>query len=67
MPLSLSNRQMEIVTDAARALPVERRSEFLRRIASMLTLRGQYNDRIVTEACALALIGIDHERRTDAA
>jgi hypothetical protein len=32
-PLSLTDRQMRLVTSAARAVPVSRRDEFLRRLA----------------------------------
>jgi hypothetical protein len=58
--LSLSNRQMEIVTSLARDLPQEKRSEYLQRVATMLNLRGRYNDRIVGEVCALAATGLSH-------
>ena len=42
--LSLSGPQLRIVMDAARAVPIEKRSLFLQRVAAILQSRGQFND-----------------------
>jgi hypothetical protein len=60
--LSLSDSQLASVMHVARDLPQERRSEYLRRVAALLHLRGRYDDRIVGEVCALAATGIAHKR-----
>jgi|RhiMetdeSRZDD1v2_1073273.scaffolds.fasta_scaffold412737_2 hypothetical protein len=39
--VGLSHSQHQIITDAARMLPVEKRDLYLQRIAAMLTLRGR--------------------------
>ena len=44
--ISLSDSQLQAVTDMARLLPVEKRDVYLRRIASMLALRGRV-DRLI--------------------
>jgi len=41
--LSLSNRQLQIVMDAARGLSIEKRGQFLQRIAATLQLRGRFD------------------------
>jgi hypothetical protein len=60
MPLSLSHQQLEHVMDAAKALPVERRGEFLQRLSTMLALKGRFDDKDVQEISARAAIGISH-------
>jgi hypothetical protein len=49
--------------DAARALPVEKRSIYLKRIAAMLTMRGRghFTDDDVTDVAELALAGLAHQ------
>jgi hypothetical protein len=43
--LSLSHRQLQYVMDAAKTLPVEKRSQFLQRLSAMLELKGRFSDR----------------------
>ena len=42
-PLSLTDRQLDIISETARALPVEKRDAFLQRFAAMV---GQRSGRI---------------------
>jgi hypothetical protein len=58
--LSLSHRQLQQVMDAARVLPVEKRSQFLQRLSAMLELRGRFSDADVADAAKLALTGLVH-------
>jgi len=61
MTLSLTGHQIEIVMDAARALPVEKRSLLLERIAAMVNLRGRrVTDNDVIDLTVLALTGLSH-------
>jgi hypothetical protein len=64
--LSLSNHELQTVMTAARTLPVEKRSQYLQRIAAMLELRGRFSESDVSEVAALALVGLV-QQRTDAA
>jgi hypothetical protein len=45
---------LNIVMNAARLVPVEKRDTFLQRIAAMLALRGRFTDTDVTEVSKLA-------------
>ena len=58
--LGLSDNQLATVMEGARILPVEKRSVYLQRIASMLTMRGRghFNDADVTDVAKLALTGL---------
>jgi hypothetical protein len=56
--LGLTDHQLNTVMDAARAVPVERRSVFLERTAAMLRLRRPFTDYDVQEVTALALCGL---------
>jgi hypothetical protein len=47
-PLALSDRQLELVTRAARALPLMRRDQFLQDVAARLT--GEPSDAAVMQA-----------------
>ena len=58
--LGLTDHQLNTVMDAARAVPVERRSVFLERTAAMLRLRRPFTDDDVHEATALASCGLVH-------
>jgi len=66
--LSLTDPQLKIVADAARAVPQEKRSIYLERIAAMLIVRGRghFNDADVADVTQLALCGLVHQR-TDVA
>jgi hypothetical protein len=55
--LGLTDHQLNTVMDAARAVPVERRSVFLERTAAMLRLRRPFTYD-VQEVTALALCGL---------
>jgi len=57
----LSDRQPEAVMAAARPLPVEKRSTFLRRVAAELGRVRRPGDRDVERATAAALCGLTHE------
>jgi hypothetical protein len=63
--LALTNRQLSTVMSAARTLPIEKRGQYLQRIAALLELRGRFNDSDVADV-ALALVGLVHQK-TDAA
>ena len=54
----LTDSQLDIVMDAARAVPVERRSVFLERTAAMLRLRRPFTDDDVADVVRLALCGL---------
>jgi hypothetical protein len=55
--ISLSDKQLDIVSQAARALPVEKRSDYLQRIAGDLAVRHgfRFTDRDVAAAAQTAL------------
>jgi hypothetical protein len=62
-PISLSDHQMAIVTQAARSLPIEKRSTFLERVAGTLSRPEARNyrhptDGDVNDAVAQALISL---------
>jgi hypothetical protein len=42
--LALTNQQLQTLMTAARALPVEKRGQYLQRMAAMLELRGRFSD-----------------------
>ena len=56
--VSLSDHQLEIVTTAANAVPVERRSVFLERVGAMLKMRRRFTDADVQDVARLALCGL---------
>ena len=64
--IGLTDAQLGTVMDAARCLPVEKRSVYLQRIAAMLALRGRghFADSDVADVTTLALRGLV---QTDAA
>jgi hypothetical protein len=51
---------------AARRVAPERRDIFLQRVASMLKLRGRFDDSDLSDVCELASCGLIHAR-SDAA
>jgi hypothetical protein len=55
---SLSDRQLQIVMQAARTLPIDKRDVFLQRVAVQLELRHQSNDAEVDTAARAALQGL---------
>jgi len=59
--LSLSDRQLQTIMDAARAIGPDRRDVYLQRIEAMLRLRRRFDDRDVTEIAALATCGLVHQ------
>jgi hypothetical protein len=63
--ISLSDRQLAAVMDHAKAVDPARRDLFLRRVGSMLKLRGRFNDSDVVGVCGLAVCGLTHERKND--
>jgi hypothetical protein len=61
-PISLSDCQLQLVADAAARLPVEKRSDFLQRIAARLRLHGgRFTDADVEDAARAALQGLVQE------
>ena len=58
--LGLTDHQLQLVIDGAKALPVEKRDVYLQRIAAMLALRGRgrFNDADVADVARLALAGL---------
>jgi hypothetical protein len=60
--ISLSDRQLTVVMDAARVLPPEKRSVFLERVAAYLQIQcGRFGDHDVANAAQLALRGLLHQ------
>src|SRR5262245_48242692 len=57
MPLSLSDHQLALVSDAAKSLSPEKRGVYLQRIAAVLELRGRFSDDDVAVVAKLALTG----------
>jgi hypothetical protein len=55
-PLSLSDRQLKLIKDAARAVPLARRDEFLQRVARYLTHEPTYTAVIAAVNAQLDLI-----------
>ena len=54
--ISLSPRQLAIISSAARSLPVEKRGAYLQRIEGLLKQRaGRFNDADVAAVAQLAL------------
>jgi hypothetical protein len=53
--ISLSDRQLALVMDAAAELPIEKRALLLERIAARLRLIGRFNDRDLELAVRLGL------------
>ena len=49
---------MDVVTDTASIVPVERRGIFLERVGAMLTMRRRFTDADVHDVTALALCGL---------
>ena len=56
--IALSDHQLEIITTAANAVPVERRGIFLERVGAMLKVRGLFSDDDVRQVAALAMAGL---------
>ena len=58
--LGLTDNQLRTVMDIAKALPVEKRDTYLRRIAAMLQMRGRghVTDGDVADVAKLALTGL---------
>ena len=61
--ISLTDSQLQIVTNAARSLPIEKRDLYLQRIGAMLAVRRRGRDRIVADddvadVATLALCGL---------
>jgi hypothetical protein len=67
--IGLTDYQLKIVMDTARALPVEKRDIFLQRIAAMLALRGRgrFTDTDVADVAQLALCGLVQQTADSAA
>jgi hypothetical protein len=61
-PLSLTDRQMRLVQNAARAVPINRRDEFLQRIAQHLTPAP--TDAAVAAALNAQLDALTHTERS---
>ena len=59
--ISLTDRQMKLVTERAALLPVEKREVFLQRIAAQLNLQWKFDDAAVAKAASGAIIGLLHE------
>jgi hypothetical protein len=64
--LALTNQQLSAIMAAARTLSVEKRGQYLQRIAAMLEMRGRFSDGDVSDVAALALVGLV-QQKTDAA
>jgi|SoiMetStandDraft_5_1073268.scaffolds.fasta_scaffold00352_11 hypothetical protein len=55
--ISLSDRQLKIVTTAAETIPTERRDIFLQRVAAMMQFRPR-SDQDIADVCVLAAFGL---------
>src|SRR5262249_17026548 len=64
-PLSLTDRQLRLVQTAAKAVPVQRRDEFLQRLAAQLT--SQPSDAAVQAALNAQLDALTHVFLCDSA
>jgi hypothetical protein len=62
-PLALTDRQLRLIETAARAVPVRKRDEFLRKVASHLT--SEPSDHAVQSAVNLQLDLIQHHFLND--
>jgi hypothetical protein len=62
--LALSDQQMQAIKDAARDVPLEKRGQFLERIAAMLAMRCPFSDGDVADVVSLALCGLIHHADT---
>jgi hypothetical protein len=56
--LSLTDQQLQTVTNAARDVPQEKRAQYLERVAAMLALRRPFSDGDVADVCGLAVTGL---------
>jgi hypothetical protein len=56
--IALIDHQLEIITTAANAVPVERRGIFLERVGAMLKVRGRFSDDDVADVVKLAMAGL---------
>ena len=58
--IGLTDTQLQVIMNAARSIPVEKRDIFLQRIAAMLALRGRgrFTDTDVSDVAQLALAGL---------
>ena len=56
--ISLSDSQLGLLMDTAKAIDPERRDVFLQRCAAMLRMRGRFTDGDVVEVTKLALTGL---------
>ena len=67
MPLSLSDQQLSIVVTVAGALPIEKRADFLTRIAATLSIRHgfRFSDADVARAANEALRTLVHGHAAD--
>jgi hypothetical protein len=68
--LSLTDKQLGLLADVARHIPVEKRSVFLQRVAAMLRQRQcgrRFDDNDVREVAELATCGLTHHTAPSAA
>ena len=56
--LSLTDQQLQTVTNAARDVPTEKRAQYLERVAAMLAMRRPFADADVVDVVALASRGL---------
>ena len=61
--ISLNDAQLKVVMAAASHVPVEKRSQFLERVAAILVLVGRhhFDDSHVADAVSRALSGLIHQ------
>jgi hypothetical protein len=62
--ISLSDAQLKAVMAAASHVPLEKRSQFLERVAKILAIhgRGHFDDAHVAGAIARAITGLAHQQ-----
>jgi hypothetical protein len=56
--VTLTDSQLDIVTNTARKLPPEKRSVYLERVVAVLQRRGRFNDADVGTIAQAALHGL---------
>jgi hypothetical protein len=64
--VSLSDQQLGLLMDTARAIDPDRRDIFLQRVGAMLRLRHRFSDADVAEVSKLALYGLVHDNESAA-
>jgi hypothetical protein len=60
--ISLSDRQLATVAEAAKLVDYAKRETFLLRVGAMLEMRHTFSDSDVADVCGLASFGLAQQR-----